>query len=86
MVYGGSGGFTALNIADGCTVTYNGTGTITSLISTTTGGTLDLSGGTGAVTITNYTAVPGLKIIDPLKRLTFSNQPTLSYINQIVYG
>lgn len=81
LTHGGTGGYTALTIADGRTVTYNGTGTITSLIFAGPG-TIDFSQGTGAVTVTNYTLYPGAKIIDPLHRVTYTNQPTTTYVKQ----
>ncbi len=37
-----------------------------------------MSGGTGAVTITNCTLQSGASIIDPLHRLTFTNPVLLS--------
>lgn len=69
-VFTGAATHTAITAYAGSTVTYNGTGTITAI---NLGGTLDLSGGTGAVTITNMNRYPGGKILDPNKRLTFTN-------------
>ena len=85
LVHLGTGGYTALTIADGRTVLYTGTGTITSLIAAGPG-LLDFSQGTGAVTITNYTVYPGFSIRDPLGRVTFTNQPTKTYVQQTAYS
>jgi hypothetical protein len=69
-VFKGAAAHTALKVLTGATVKYNGTGTIASL---TYSGTVDFSEGVGAVTITNATRYPGGKILDPNKRVTFSN-------------
>ncbi len=71
----GSGAYTTVTVGQGSTLTYPGTGTITTL---NLRGTADFSGGTGAVTITNCTMQAGAVILDPLKRVTFTNPVLLS--------
>lgn len=76
LIHNGTGGYTALTVGTQTTAFYNGTGTITAL--NLNGGTIDFSAGTGAVTITNATLLADSKIIDPLKRCTFTNPIALS--------
>jgi len=72
MTHEGSTPFTTLNVDKRSSVFYAGSGTITTLNLT---GTLDLSTGSGAVTITNANLYDGATIRDPLGRLTFTNPP-----------
>lgn len=85
LLHTGSGGYTSLTISDGRTVTYNGTGTITTLVFGGPSCTLDFSQGTGAVTITNTTGYTKCKIVDPLKRVTYTNPPTGTYVNGTMF-
>lgn len=71
----GTGGYGTLTIGAGCTVRYNGTGTITSLVNR---GKIDFSQGFGAVTVTNATGYDKSKIIDPRGRVTWTNPIFLS--------
>ncbi len=64
----GSGGISALTIANGAKVTYTGSGSINSMV---LAGTLDMSGGGSTVHLGSGTLTVGAKIIDPLRRLVF---------------
>lgn len=71
----GTGGYGTLEIDNGASVSYVGTGSISSLILT---GTIDFSGGGGPVTIVNRTLFRGAKFVDPSKRCTFTNNATFN--------
>jgi len=74
LTHQGNGGYLVLVINSGSYVAYTGLGTISTLQLT---GTLDLSAGIGAVTITHAYLYSGAKIIDPFGRLTFTNPISL---------
>ena len=69
-VFAGTATHTALTVGAGSTVDFNGAGTVTTLDVT---GTLDLSGGSGTVTVTNKAHFrAGCTVLDPLGRLVLS--------------
>ena len=68
----GVGGFGTLSLQNGGKSFYNGTGIVTLL---NLYGTIDFSGGGGAVTITNANLYKGATIKDPLGRVTWTNKP-----------
>lgn len=74
-----SGAITTLTNDSG-TVVYNGTGTITNYTGAD-GSVLDLSQDIRALTITNCTLYKGAKIIDPNKRVTWTNGISLIQCN-----
>ena len=74
LTYTGTGGFATLEVDAGAAVRYNGSGSVNSVILT---GSIDLSGGGGAVTFGNTTLYRGAIINDPLGRLVFTNPPTI---------
>lgn len=63
---------------EGATLVDNAAHTITTYIGTD-GSVLDASQATGAITITNCTLYKGAKIIDPFRRITFTNAIVLQY-------
>lgn len=74
LTYIGSGGFSSLNVTNSAKVTYTGYGSVNAM---TLGGTLDCSNGGEPFTVAASTFTLNARLIDPLRRITFTNPPVL---------